>query len=167
MDGFGEIKNMRATTLTFGLLLALSAAQSVNVLDFVDGFIVGIEKDANSPDECATDSQALISGTEAIIADIKAAIAGNSNVFTQLLQDAINLSDDFDSFNGACDFTKLIADLAALTTADGVVALVWRFVDNAKEVGEYVKVLQQCSSNYTDCGTAAGHIFTILVGYQI
>lgn len=153
--------------MTFGLLLALSAAQSINVLDFVDGFIVGVEKDANSPDQCATDSKTLISDTETLISDIKAAIAGNSNIFTQLLQDAINLSNDFDSFNGACDFTDLISDLAALTTADGVVALVWRFVDNAKEVGDYVKVLQQCSSNYTDCGTAAGHIFSILVGYQI
>lgn len=159
---------MRATTLTFGLLLVLSAAQtSTNVLNFVDGFIVGIEKNANSPDQCASDSQTLISASEALISDIKAAIAGNSNIFTQLLQDAVNLSNDFDSFNGACDFTELIADLTALTTADGVVALVWRFVDNAKEVGDYVKVLQQCPSNYTDCGTAAGHIFSILVGYQI
>ena len=159
---------MRATALTFGLLLALAAAQgSSNVLSFVDGFIVGVEKDANSPDECASDSQTLISATEALISDIKAAMAGNSNIFTQLLQDAVNLSNDFDSFNGACDFTELISDLAALGTADGIVDLIWRFVDNAKEVGDYVKVLQQCSSNYTDCGTAAGHIFSILVGYQI
>lgn len=116
---------MRATTLTIGFLLALTAAQtSSKVLDFVDGFIVGLEKDANSPDQCATDSQSLISATEAVLSDIRTAIVGNSSIFTQLLQDALNLSNDFDSFNGTCDFTELIKDLQTLTTADGIVALV-------------------------------------------
>lgn len=159
---------MRNIVLASGLLLVLSAAQvSINVLDFVDGFVVGIEKDAKLPDRCATETETLISTSETLISDIQSAIAGNSNIFTQILQDAINLSNDFDSFNSACDFTDLIADLQALTTTDGAVALVWRFVDNAKEVGDYVKVLQQCNADYTSCGTAAGHIFSILVGYQI
>jgi len=159
---------MRANTLIIGLLLVLTAGQtSSNALSFLDGFLVGIEKDANSPDQCATDSQLLLSATDALISDIHAAITGNSYIFTQLLQDAIDLSNDFDSFGSSCDFTELITALQALTTADGVAALVWRFVDNTKEVGDYVKVLQECKAEYRDCGAAAGHIFSILVGYQI
>ena len=159
---------MRNIALASGLILVVSAAQiSSNVLDFVDGFVVGVEKDANSPDQCATDTETLISTSEVLISDIQAAMAGNSNIFTQLLQDTIDLSNDFHRFNRACDFTDLISDLQTLATADGAVALMWRFVDNAKEVGDYVKVLQQCNTDYTHCGTAAGHIFSILVGYQI
>lgn len=159
---------MGIIALASGLMLALSAVQmSSNVLDFVDGFVVGVEKGPNFPDQCATDTKTFISTSETLISDIQAAIAGNSSIFTQLLQDVIDLSNDFDSVNSVCDFTDLIADLQALTTVNGAVALVRRFVDNAKEVGDYVKVLQQCSANYTNCGAAVGHIFSSLVGYHI
>lgn len=148
------------------MLLAVSSAQSP-VLDFVDGFVVGIEKNANSPDECASDTHTLISAAQQVVSDVQQAIAGNSGIFTQLLQDAVALSNDFDTFNGACDFTELIKDLTALTTSTGVVDLVWRFVDNEKSVMSDVDTLKTCNTDYTTCGEAAGHLFSTLVGYQI
>ena len=159
---------MRAAALTFVLFLALSSAQApTDVLDFVDGFVEGLEKNANSPDQCASDTHVMIKDAQSIVADVEAALNGDNSVWTQLLQDALKMSSDIDSFNGACDFTDLISDLSALTTATGIVDLIWKFVDNEKAIMSDVNVLKTCSADFVDCGKAAGNMFSVLVGYTI
>ena len=159
---------MRLLPIVICLLLSVASSQQADsFLTFMDGFVSGIEKNANAPDACATDLHTYVGDAATVITDAKQVLGGNADAVTQLIADCVKLEKDYSSYNGACNFAALLNDISALNTSQGLLDVFWRVYDNADQLISYVKQTEDCTSNTTACGNAVGHIFSLLLNYSI
>lgn len=158
---------MRLGLIALSVCLLLGSASASNALSFAQGFLLGLQKDPNAPDACASDSSVLLQDTESVVSYIQEMMSGNTGVLTSLIIAGQKLANDIKGFNGDCDFTELLENLEAMATPDGFSKVIWTYLNNKQTMDADWNSLQNCQESYPACGQAAGQIFSLVTNWSI
>ena len=158
---------MRPVFFALCVCLLLTPSASSDALSFAEGFVLGLEKDPNAPDACASDSSTLFQDTENVISNVLQLMDGDTSVLTTLILAAQKLSRDLQSFNGDCNFTSLIANIESIFTPEGISKTIWTYLNNESTINTDWQTVQKCSQDFAACGQAAGQVFSLVTDWSI
>lgn len=158
---------MRCWVSVLFITLLISPSLASSPLEFAQGFLLGLQKDPNSPDACASDSSTLLQDTESVVGFVEQMMAGQTSALTSLILAAKKLADDLKGFNGDCDFTGLLANLEGIATPEGFSKVIWTYLNNEQTFNSDWSTVQSCEENYTACGQAAGQMFSLISDWSI
>jgi hypothetical protein len=138
-----------------------------DALNFALGFIQGVETDPSAESQCATDLSNLVTGTDTLVNDVLAVLEGGQGAVFKLVTDLQNAKQLYEPVLGDCNFSGLEAQIQLLLSPKGYNILMANYFKNMQVVSVNIPYVEDCTSDYSQCGVSAGIIFKSLVGWSL
>ncbi|OMJ72214.1 hypothetical protein SteCoe_29389 [Stentor coeruleus] len=138
-----------------------------DALAFTLGFIQGVETDPSAQSQCATDLSTLVTGTDTLVNDVLAVLEGGQGAIFKLVTDLQNAKTLYEPVFTDCNFSGLEAQIQVLLSPKGYNVLMSNYFKNMQVISTNIPYVEDCTSDYSQCGQSAGIIFKSLVGWSL
>lgn len=151
---------VKTLALFFAVLAASSATEisAGDIFNLTSGFLLGLEANSKQPGPCYKAIASISNDFEAIASDVSRITKGDEAAVTQFITDITGTVTDLRSFNGTCDFSGLETQIKALLSPEGAKIISENYLKHVIAINKDIATIKVCSSNYFNCGKAAGEI---------
>mmetsp|Transcript_18135 Transcript_18135/g.18127 ORF Transcript_18135/g.18127 Transcript_18135/m.18127 type:complete len:314 (+) Transcript_18135:29-970(+) len=132
-------------------------------MSFFNGFLLGLQKNPLVPSACYLDLTDLFQYSENVFSDLQKMIALDMTGFVAFASDYSRFATNFKYANDDCDFTYL----ATFLTENGFEIILNNYLASGSTTKSMSETIADCSSNYNECGQAAGTLVQTLLGWGI
>ena len=134
-----------------------------NIAGLLEGFLKGICKDPSNPGECYPVLNGLVISLDLVSKDLWDLIRGKAN-YVKMYEDAFKLYNDVKTADlSVCGFKDLVNDISQLS----LTKLMDNYMENSEAIRSSLVGLKSCLPNFVECGTDAGELFKMIIGWSI
>ena len=138
-----------------------------NGQDFLSGLVHGLETSPNGSDQCIEGLNSLSTLYTALMAELKAVLAGNMSAIFQLITDYKSFSSALDANSAACNVPALLSVLKSLTTPEGLAQVSSNVKANWSAIETAGESLLSCTQDPYQCGFSAGEVVHLALGWSL
>ena len=141
--------------------------EAINLAQFVEGTLAGLELTPGSGDKCYNELIALSVNITQTQSDFSQLVSGNIAAVFSVIADLQKLLSAVKQDSADCNLPALGEVFLSLLTPDGIADVGNNLYNNMGQIAEATKAYKDCEGNMYQCGVSTGEIFRLVMGWGI